>query len=213
MTAAGLLLTGGSSSRLGVDKLALRTTKGITVADHVARVLSAVAHPVVEVGPGITSLEAIPDEACDGPLGAIARSAPLLRSRGTRTVLVVAGDLPRLTGSALEMIAGHSSAADVVAPRIDGVPQVLCARYSRRFLGAVTDAYERGERSLRRLVETANSVFLDEAAWRGEPDGAAVFDDIDTLPQLEALLRDRVLISTAPVNTSRPDTGPCHSGS
>ena len=68
---AGVLLTGGASSRMGTDKARL-VVNGETLAAHAARVLSAVCDPVIEVGQGVTGLPAIQeDPAGAGPLVAL----------------------------------------------------------------------------------------------------------------------------------------------
>ena len=54
---AGLLLTGGASRRMGSDK-ALLEVEGRRMVDRAAAALAAVAAPVVEVGPGWSSLPA-----------------------------------------------------------------------------------------------------------------------------------------------------------
>ena len=49
---AGILLTGGRSRRLGVDKATL-VLDGETLAQRAARRLGAVCEPVVEAGDGV----------------------------------------------------------------------------------------------------------------------------------------------------------------
>ena len=58
---AGLLLTGGSSRRMGRDKAEL-VVAGERLADHAARELTGACEPVLEIGPGRSELEAFADE-------------------------------------------------------------------------------------------------------------------------------------------------------
>jgi molybdopterin-guanine dinucleotide biosynthesis protein A len=59
MTAtAGVLLTGGRSRRLGVDKASL-VLDGETLARRAARRLDAVCSPVLEAGDGVSGLPAV----------------------------------------------------------------------------------------------------------------------------------------------------------
>nr|MDP9020189.1 NTP transferase domain-containing protein [Actinomycetota bacterium] len=55
---AGLLLTGGASRRMGRDK-ALLAVHGLPLAQRTAGVLAAVVAPVLEVGPGRSTLPAV----------------------------------------------------------------------------------------------------------------------------------------------------------
>src|ERR1700736_1061525 len=69
---AALLLTGGTSRRMGRDKATL-PVNGTPLAERTATLLAQVADPVVEVGPGWTGLVAVREEpAGQGPLAAMA---------------------------------------------------------------------------------------------------------------------------------------------
>jgi hypothetical protein len=59
---AGMLLTAGSSGRMGVDKASI-VIGGRACAETVGSRLSAVADPSIEVGPGRSGLNAFADEA------------------------------------------------------------------------------------------------------------------------------------------------------
>src|SRR5918996_3934052 len=91
----GLLLTGGASRRMGEDK-ALIEVGGRRLVDHAAALLTAVADPVIEVGPGWSDLPAVrEDPAGSGPLAALGAGAAALRAAGhDGPVLVLAVDMP-----------------------------------------------------------------------------------------------------------------------
>jgi molybdenum cofactor guanylyltransferase len=74
MRAAGLLLTGGASRRMGRDKATLTLTPaGESLAGRTARLLAAVTSPAFEVGPGHSQLPAIAEgQPGAGPLAAVA---------------------------------------------------------------------------------------------------------------------------------------------
>src|SRR5918912_556717 len=99
---AGLLLTGGASRRMGTDK-ALIEVGGQRLVDRAADVLSAVADPVVEVGPGWSHLPAVrEDPPGSGPLAALAAGAAALRAAGhDGPVLVLAVDMHRVPAELL----------------------------------------------------------------------------------------------------------------
>ena len=74
MPAAGLLLTGGASRRMGQDKAALPATDGgESLAGRTARLLAAATSPTLEVGPGWSDLPAVVEvQRGGGPLVALA---------------------------------------------------------------------------------------------------------------------------------------------
>lgn len=192
MKVAAILLTGGASSRLGTDKARLTTAGGRTLADRTAELLRAVADPVVEAGPGVSGLPNVVEARRAGPLGAVVVAAGHLALAGPPcATLVVATDLPSLSVSALELLARFPGGRSVI-PRVAGAPQVLCARYSPEFLATAADAFSRGERSLRRLVERSEVTLLDEDRWDGHG-GAGVFDDIDTRQDHDRMVAAGVL--------------------
>lgn len=157
-----MVLTGGASRRLGRDKALL-------FAPHVADILSQVADPVLEIGPGRTSLPALSDPG-RGPLGAIA-CAP------ARDTLVLACDLPHITADVLRWLADH---AGTVIPLVEGRAQYLCARYSEatmRLAPAIDGA------RMTDLLDAADDVtYVDASAWPAE-----CFADVDTPDDLARL--------------------------
>jgi len=183
---AGLLLTGGSSRRMGHDKGRI-VVAGEPIAQRIARLVAAVAAPVLEVGPGLTGLDAVREEPPGGgPLAAIVAGAQALGRLGHRgPALVVACDLPLLTADALAVVAdrpgGHS-----VLPVLDGRAQPLCARWSAHDLRAASVHLARGERSLVGLPDRRHAELLDELDWPAGV-GADELRDADTPADLDAL--------------------------
>ena len=133
---AGILLTGGTSRRMGFDKASIRIG-GVPCAARVAKVLRAVVAHAVEVGPGTSGLPAVREEPPGGgPLVAVCAGARVLEESGsTRPALVVACDLPLVTESVLRTLADWPGSRSVV-PMIGGRPQPLCARWSARGPGS-----------------------------------------------------------------------------
>ena len=78
---AGVLLTGGASRRMGVDKARI-VVNGETLAARSARVLASVCDPVVEVGSGVSGLPAVQEEPSGaGPLVAMLAGVGALGAR------------------------------------------------------------------------------------------------------------------------------------
>lgn len=176
---AGLLLTGGASRRLGQDKAEVRV-EGERLVDRSARLLAAVTHPVLEVGPGYTRLVRVDEgTARRGPLAAVAAAVPALPS-GVAT-LVLAVDMPRLTPALLAALVAHPSPHTVVPVDGSGRLQVLCARYSPEALAGAALAVAGGKRAMAALLDAAPYVTEGPQWWAPlAAPGTDPFADIDT---------------------------------
>src|SRR5204862_7415264 len=104
---AGVVLTGGSSRRLGFDKATVRVGDE-TLAVRAARVLGAVCSPVVEVGPGHTGLHAVQEvPSGSGPLAALVAGADALAAE---SVVLLACDLVRVEPPVIALLADWDGA-------------------------------------------------------------------------------------------------------
>jgi molybdopterin-guanine dinucleotide biosynthesis protein A len=192
MGAAGLLLTGGASRRLGQDKGALVLSGGTeSLARRTGRLLAEVARPALEVGPGSSGLPAlVEDPPGRGPLVALAAGTCRLQTLGwTGPAVVVATDLPLLTRGFLEWLTGHPSPRSVV-PVLAGVPQTLCARYAPGDLERAVQLAAAGRRALRDLLDAIDALLVGPEVWgpaAGDPDALL---DVDTPADL-ARVRSR----------------------
>ena len=177
---AAVLLTGGSSTRLGTDKAAL-VVDGETLAQRLVRVLrDAGCDPVVEVGPGYADAAVVrEDPPGAGPLAAVARAHEELRSRGvTGDAIVLAVDLPNVEAPLVRWLAEQPPGAAVV-PMVAGRAQPLCARYAATTLDTARALVDQGERSMRTLLDRVEVTYVDETAWGGVC-AAGAFLDVDT---------------------------------
>ncbi len=181
---AGLVLTGGASTRLGQDKAVL-PIDGERLVDRTVRLLSDVCAPVIEVGPGYSSLPFISEQPpSSGPLVALAAGIDVLRQQGfTGGAIVLAVDLPRLAPALLDWLVAYPGDHSVV-PIVDDRAQTLCARYNASALDAVSALVKNGERSLQSLLNviSVNRASIDE--W-GEVVTPECFFDIDTPEDLD----------------------------
>jgi molybdopterin-guanine dinucleotide biosynthesis protein A len=175
----GLLLAGGASTRLGAAKARLES-RGERLVDRTARVLGAVAAPVVEVGPGWTNLPATREEPPgSGPLAATAAGAAWLAANGAPDAfLLLALDLPNVSEPLLRWLAEHPAPGSVV-PEVDGHPQPLCARFDAAAGEVARALVARGERSMRALLAAIPVTTAGEEEWGAVADAAA-FADVDT---------------------------------
>ena len=158
---AGLVLTGGSSRRLGVDKATL-ILDGETLAARAARLLTQRCSEVVEVGPGVTTLRAVRETpAGAGPLAALVAGANALCDPETDTagpLVLLACDLPWVAPVLDALIAAPAHAEVVVPVDEDGRRQYVCARYGPRAVTAAHALVAGGERSLHALVASIDDV-------------------------------------------------------
>ena len=183
---AGIVLTGGASRRLGRDKATLRVD-GETLAARAARVLGAVALPLVEVGPGYTSLAHVSEQpAGSGPLAALGAGLTWLRAQGHRGPTLVLGvDLPCVEVALLRLLADQPGDGTVI-PMIDDQPQLVCARYGVDVASTADALLARGDRSLRSLLAALvyDVLGAEDLATVGGPD---VLTDVDTLDDARRL--------------------------
>jgi molybdenum cofactor guanylyltransferase len=176
---AGLLLTGGSSLRMGFDKAEL-VVEGERLADRTARVLTAVCDPALEVGPGRSRLPFIREGAPgSGPLAALVAGSQALRARGYEdALLLLAVDLPFVTERLLSLLARRAGKAAAV-PVAGGEPQPCCACYGPAARDAAEALVAGGERSLRALLAATTVERVEEPEWRAVAPAHAL-DDLDT---------------------------------
>ena len=166
-----LVVAGGSSRRMGEDKLMLPVPpKGTPLVRHVAELLLPLATEVVvvandpevcaavrKIGRNDNELDqdgahackpvtCLPDDAPgEGPLGGLATG--LRRIDGW--ALTVAGDMPFLSTATCRYLSHRSNCGcDAVVPVLEGRSQPLHALYSRRCLPAVERALAAGLRRM-----------------------------------------------------------------
>jgi molybdopterin-guanine dinucleotide biosynthesis protein A len=187
VTPAGVLLTGGGSRRLGLDKATL-VVNGERLADHAARVLGVVCRRVVEVGPGITGLPVCrEDPVGSGPLAALVAGVVALGSAASGGVVLLACDLPAVEEPLVRLVAEWPGRSTVV-PVSGGRLQPVCARYGRAALEEAAAALAAGERSLRGLLGRTDHDLLHESTWSAVAPRDA-FADVDTPADLARVRR------------------------
>lgn len=188
---AGLLLTGGASRRMGTDKARL-LVDGRSLAERAASVLSEVADPVIEVGPGHSGLPAVrEDPPGSGPLAALGAGWAALSAAGHHgAVVVLAVDMPFVTPPLLRLLALRSGPPTAV-PRCEGRPQPLCARFGAEAMERIAGLLASGERSLRALLAVVEVGWVEREEWEpvAGPDAFVDLDepaDLANFPRVQA---------------------------
>jgi len=188
-----IVLAGGGSTRLGVDKAALEVG-GVTMLDRVLAATAAAASTVV-VGPERPTARpvewTIEEPPSGGPVAGIAAG---LRVGAAPVVVVVSCDLPWLTADDVSAVVaglaagdapGGLAAGDAPGGRLDGYglrdsggrEQRLAAAYRRAALVAAVERLgDPRDRAVRHLVDGLS------LAWT-EPRRAG--DDVDTWADLD----------------------------
>ncbi len=177
---------------MGSDK-ALLVVDGEALATRIARMVAGVADPVMEVGPGRTSLRRITESVPGGgPFLAVVDGWAAVGRAARRPVIIVACDLPLVDQPFLAWLATFGGDRSLV-PVLGGEPQPLCARWSPEDLDRMTALAAAGARSFRPLYDQLDADLPGPEIWRqagilGAP------DDIDSPGDIERLgLVDRVV--------------------
>ncbi|MDQ3912985.1 MAG: molybdenum cofactor guanylyltransferase [Actinomycetota bacterium] len=174
MNSTGVILAGGSSRRMGRDKLQLKIGD-VPLLERVCNALASCCEELIVVGgEGNTPARArrISDLRYpgEGPLAGIEAG---LWSARHRSVFVAAGDMPFLARELVEYLLGLLS-DDVLAavPSLRGRRHPLCAAYGRELRSTVSAVLDQGVRSVREMLGELPGVRYvgeGELRWFGEP--------------------------------------------
>jgi molybdopterin-guanine dinucleotide biosynthesis protein A len=149
-----------------------------TLATRAARVLTLVCDPVIEVGPGVTTLRAVHEHpAGSGPLAAFLEGCAALGAAGP--VFLLGCDLPFVEPTTLAALADWPGTGSIV-PMVDGRAQYVCARWSAAAIATGRAAFAAGELSLQ-VLATVDAQLIEEAAHARE------LVDVDTPDDLRRL--------------------------
>lgn len=162
-----VLLTGGRSARMGLDKTTL-LVRGVPLAVFVARALAERCARVTVLGrEPVAGFPFIGDrDVYGGPLMALAGFLPT-----AERVFVASGDLPRFDpvlvdclGAALtESDTGEATAA---VASVAGALQPMCALYDAGCWSTIPRVVSSGRRSMMAWLETLGVSPVDEALMR-----------------------------------------------
>jgi molybdopterin-guanine dinucleotide biosynthesis protein A len=191
---AGVVLTGGASTRMGRDKTRLRLG-GVAGAVRAARLLGSIVEDLILVGgdpPADATGRRVPDPA--GPDCALRGLVGGLAAAAAPRVLVLATDLPFVTGDLLLALVAWPEAEAVVPWSARG-PEPLCALYEREPALRVARAHlDAGELALQGLLAELRTARLDAAALAVlDPEGRALanLNTPGDLARAEAWLESR----------------------
>jgi len=179
------ILAGGRARRFGgADKASLPVGRA-RIIDRQLAALSGVADDIrivandAERYAGL-GVRVIGDAVADaGPLGGIYSALLDARHDG---VIVLACDLPFVTGALLERLAiehGTGEPVDAVVPRSARGLEPLCAVYDRRAAAAVRARIDRGQLQVAGLLNDLKIRVLDQDTL-ARYDAGALFENVNT---------------------------------
>jgi molybdopterin-guanine dinucleotide biosynthesis protein A len=166
----GVVLAGGSSRRLGLDKALLRFGDAPLLQIVVDRITQVCDHVVVAVDRPERYQELrlsanLVADASPG-LGPISGLQSGLQASDAEHILVVACDLPFLNVELLRFMADMPRSYQALVPRSEGRWQPLCAIYARSCLKVVDAMVSAGGGSIHQLLERLDVQQLDEEEMR-----------------------------------------------
>lgn len=140
MTAAGIVLCGGRSTRMGSSK-ALLPFGGETMLQRVLRLLSLVASPLVAVAAPDQELPELPASIAiarderdgQGPLEGL-RAGLIALPRDASIAYATSCDVPLLVPAVVTRLADFADGFDIVVVETGGFAHPLCAVYRRTVL-------------------------------------------------------------------------------
>ncbi len=186
----GAILTGGSSRRLGRDKVLL-PYQGKPLGLHIYRILEDLLPEILLIGHPRPALEALgltsyPDRMSGkGALGGLYTALTIAT---TQYVFVAAADMPFLTADLITGILSHRHDADAVIPRGPAGPEPLCAVYSTSCTGTIGNNLDKGSLKIISALEGLTILYPDIEPDEDIPDP---FFNINYPEDLEKLGKDR----------------------
>lgn len=160
----GIVLAGGSGTRMGHPKAPLRFGDR-TLAENAVALLHARCGHVVVVSRPEVALPALPTTVVmdrPGPRGPLTALATGLAATAADDVLVLACDMP-FAGPMLDALGQVSPGRTAVGVDVDGHVQPLCARYPRlRALAAIEELLAAGDRRARAPAAVLGALRIDD---------------------------------------------------
>lgn len=188
---AAFILAGGASSRMGRNK-GLLDFGGVPLIVHTARLIEPLVASVTVIGaprryaatglPAITDQDTAERESNGIRRGPLAGIATALASTRLPWNLIIACDLPYLSGAWLDWLLSRAirSRAQVVIPRSARGLEPLAAIYRRECSGPIAAALARGVRKVTDAVGELRTDVVHPGEWsRLDPD-ALVLKNMNT---------------------------------
>jgi molybdopterin-guanine dinucleotide biosynthesis protein A len=150
---SALILAGGKARRFGGIAKHELVIEGRSIFERQVAVLAPRVDEIIVSGAELAGYRTVRDELGSGPLAGIHAGLGALTQPW---LLVVAGDMPNITGALIDsLLAARSPEVDAVAFRVDDRPEPLCSLLHARTRAAV-------ERRLVAGLYKASGLLTDE---------------------------------------------------
>jgi molybdopterin-guanine dinucleotide biosynthesis protein A len=190
-SAAGIILAGGRSKRMGLDKafLPCPDNRQMCFVERIATLLLLACSEVILVARDMSQasdyarhlpspVRIVTDKISDvGPLMGLYSGLCAMRSSHA---LVTAVDTPFLQSSMISFLLSEPVGNQLVIPIVDNFPQVLLAVYPRTILPVIKANLQAGRRDPRALLQVAEVHFLEEEQLRAVDPQLHSFVNINT---------------------------------
>jgi molybdopterin-guanine dinucleotide biosynthesis protein A len=184
------ILAGGQARRLGRQDKAALVVADRRILDRQLAALGGRASRIVLVGGPdrhIVGVEVIPDRLPG--MGALGGLYTALVSAASDRTLVLACDMPYVTGPFLEFLATTGGDCDATVPRDGQGLHPLCAVYARSAAPAIRHAIDRGVRRVRDAIDPLRMLLIEGPALEAfDPEGR-LLTNINTPDEYARALR------------------------
>lgn len=193
---SAIILAGGHSTRMGRDKASLpvpQHEQQRTFVEQLVALLTSLCSEVILVVRdsdqqasfrhlAAASLRIVTDSVPNvGPLMGVQSG---LRAMTTTHALVVAVDMPFLQAAMVSFLLSQPLDDALLVPRVNAVPQVLCAVYPRTVLPLIEARLREGRRDPRSLLTVASVRYIEEEQLRQIEPHLHSFININTPDEL-----------------------------
>ncbi len=186
----GVVLAGGKSARMGLDKASL-VIDGRQMIMYVVDALREAFSDILVVAkdandfrvPGVKTIGDCIEG--NGPLVGIYSALSLCK---TPYCFVIACDMPCADSNLIKWMAAACDGYDIFVPRLGSYLEPLFALYSRNCMAPIKDSLAKGDYRVRSIFSQANVGYADESDIRAIDPELRSFVNINTKDDLMLLL-------------------------
>jgi molybdopterin-guanine dinucleotide biosynthesis protein A len=192
-TVTGVVLAGGQSRRMGVDKASLMVGGKQMIAHVIDRVRQVLPNVVVvtkdvcRLNLDMSDVKVVTDVS--DKEGALVGIYSALRAVHTPYAFVIACDMPYIQPDLVRWMIGACHGYDAFVPRVGTEIEPLFALYSRNCLDSIEKRLDAGDLRVRGFFEDVNTVYAAESELRAVDPDLASFININTAEDLEKVRR------------------------
>lgn len=162
MDLTGILLCGGRSQRMGRDKALLKIQDQPMFSFPLSILEQWCSEILISVNDNrlnIPKYRVIPDEIKEiGPIGGL---YSCLKQSKNKYNLILACDMPLITGELLKKMIPFTDLFDAIVPAINRQPEPLYAIYHKRIITQIEHCIQHNSYSFQQLLSSLNVRYID----------------------------------------------------